>query len=109
MNEEITRLCVAIFACREEGLHLLSCSYQLESKVFLILPLEYLSIGGPTAQKKNDSGSLKLALEALYTHIKYEQATETDGKQYEQYDGKKQVVSHKVAGIKDSSKTLLGN
>jgi len=35
-----------------------------------------------------------------------EQATETGGKQYEQYDGKKQVVSHKVAGIKDSSKTF---
>jgi len=41
--------------------------------------------------------------------MRLEQASETDGKQYEQYDGKKQVVSRKVAGIKDSSKTVLGN
>ena len=32
------------------------------------------------------------------------QATETGSKQY---NGKKQVVSHKVAGIKDGSKTVL--
>ena len=31
------------------------------------------------------------------------------GKQYEQYGGKKQVVSQKVIGIKDSSKTVIGN
>ena len=59
--------------------------------------------------KYENSGLLKLALEALYIYIRLEQAIEIDGKQYEQYDGKKQVVSYKVAGIKDSSKTVLGN
>ena len=41
--------------------------------------------------------------------MRQEQASETDGKQYRQYDGKKQVVSHKDLGVKDSSKTVLGN
>ena len=55
--------------------------------------------------KYENSDLLKLASEALYIH----KIGTGNRKQYEQYDGKKLVVSHKVAGIKDSSKTVLGN
>ena len=41
--------------------------------------------------------------------MRQKQALEIDGKQYKQYDGKKQVISYKDLGVKDSSKTVLGN